>query len=69
MVCENFGDGLLDKLQKMQNRGARVITRKTYNVRSNERLRELDWQTLENRRKCNKAIFMYKIKQTNEPPQ
>jgi hypothetical protein len=35
----------------------------------NEILRELDWQTLEKRRKCNKAIFMYKIKHTNEPPQ
>ena len=40
-----------------------------YEVRSSEILRELDWQTLEKRRKCNKAIFMYKIKHTNEPPQ
>ena len=40
-----------------------------YEVRSSEILRELDWQTLEKQSKCNKAIFMYKIKYTNEPPQ
>ena len=61
MVWENCGNCLLQRLQKMQNRAARVITGKTYEVRSSEILRELDWQTLEKRRKCNKAIFMYKI--------
>ena len=69
MVWENCGNCALQRLQKMQNRAARVITEKSYEVRSSEILRELDWQTLEKRRKCNKAIFMYKIKHTNEPPQ
>ena len=68
-VWDNGGNCLLQRLQKIQNRAARVITGKSYEVRSSEILRELDWQTLEKRRKCNKAIFMYKIKHTNEPPQ
>ena len=38
MVWENYGNCLLDKLQKMQNRAA-----------TSEILKELDLQTLENR--------------------
>jgi hypothetical protein len=69
MVWENCGNCLLQRLQKMQNRAASVVIGKSYEVRSSEILRELDWQTLEKRRNCNKAMLMYKIKHTNEPPQ
>ena len=60
--CSNY---LLDKLQKMQNRAARVITGKPYEVRSAEILKELGWQPLVDRRKQKKNIFMYKIKNNN----
>ena len=36
----------LKKLQKMQNRAARVITGKSYDVRSKDILQELSWQPL-----------------------
>ena len=58
-TCSNY---LLEKLQKMQNRAARVITGKSYEVRSDDILRELNWQPLVERRNDNKAVFMYKIK-------
>ena len=53
---------LLEKLQKMQNRAARVITGKSYEVRSQSILQELGWQPLVDRWKQNKAVFMYKVK-------
>ena len=39
-----------------------VITGKSYEVRSDDILRELNWQPLVERRNDNKAVFMYKIK-------
>ena len=51
---------LLGKLQKMQNRTARVITGKSYDVRSKDILQELRWQPLMERWGNNKAIFMHK---------
>ena len=51
----------LEKLQKMQNRAARVITGKSYDVRSKDILQELSWQPLMGRWGNNKAIFMHKV--------
>jgi hypothetical protein len=34
----------------MQNRAARIITGKSYEIRTSELLKELNWQTLEERR-------------------
>ena len=58
-TCSNY---LLDELQKMQNKAARVITGKPYEVRSAEILKELRWQPLVDGRKQKKNLFMYKIK-------
>ena len=55
----------LEKLQKMQNRAARVITGKSFEVRSQSILQELGWQPLVDRWKQNKAEFMYKGKNGN----
>ncbi len=55
------GKLLQDKLQKFQSRAARVITGATYNVRSTDILTTLSWETLDNRRKKSKAVFMYKV--------
>jgi L-2-hydroxyglutarate oxidase LhgO len=51
----------LEKLQKLQNRAARVITGKLYDVRSKDILEELSWQPLMERWGNNKAIFMHKV--------
>jgi hypothetical protein len=51
----------LEKLQKLQNRAARVIIGKSYDVRSKDILEELSWQPLMERWGNNKAIFMHKV--------
>jgi hypothetical protein len=43
----------------MQNRAARVITGKSYEVRSESILQEIGWKTLIERWNENKAIFMH----------
>ena len=50
-----------NRLQKFQNRTARVITGANYHVRSADSLKNLRWEPLEVRRNYLKAIFMYKI--------
>ena len=52
---------LKNKLQTLQNRAARIITRYGYEVRSSEILSSLGWCDLETRRKRQKSILMYKI--------
>ena len=52
----------LEKLQKMQNRAARVITGRSYEVRSETILQDLCWQPLIEKWRENKAFFMYKAK-------
>ena len=62
LVWDNCSKYLLDKLQKMQNRAARVITGRPYDISSSTALRELNWQPLANLREQNKAKFMYKMR-------
>ena len=61
-TCSNY---LIENLQKLQNRAARVISGKTYEIRSREILSDLGWQPLEKRMKFKKAAFMYNIKHNN----
>ncbi len=58
---QNCGIGLKDKLQKFQNRAARVITGATYDIRSSDILENLNWKPLEERRNHLKSTFIYKI--------
>ena len=51
---------LSDKLQKLQNRAARVITKSPFDTSSNHLLSTLDWERLSFRRKKQKALMMYK---------
>ena len=51
MVWGNCGEGSKEKLQRLQNRAARVITGDTYKIRSTDILKKLNWKTLEERRK------------------
>jgi hypothetical protein len=52
---------LSDKLQKLQNRAARVITRSSYDASSNSVFEELRWNNLYTNRNMQKAILMYKV--------
>ena len=51
---------LSDKIQKLQNRAARVITKLPFDTISNHLLSTLDWERLSLRRKKQKALMMYK---------
>ena len=51
---------LSDKLQKSQNRAARVITKSPFDTSSNLLLAMLKWEKLYLRRKKQKALIMYK---------
>ena len=67
-LWDNCGIGLKDKLQKFQNRAARVITGSTYDVRSIDMLNYLGWETLEQRCNYTKSMLMYKISSDRQPP-
>ncbi len=68
LVWDNCCDYLKNRLQKLQNRAARIITGKTYEVSSEDVLKELDWQPLNQRYKNNKLIFMHRIRNEKMPP-
>ena len=51
---------LSDKLQKLQNRAARVITKSHFDASSNHLLSTLSWERPSLRRKKRKALIMYK---------
>ena len=51
----------------MQNRAARIITGRPYDIPTKEIFRELNWQSLPNRWEKNKLMFMHKVK-SNELP-
>ena len=55
-------------MQKFQSRAARVITGETYDIRSTDILNSLSWETLDNRRKKTKAVFMYKVLNDHAAP-
>ena len=60
IVWDNLGKGLGQKLQRLQNRAARIITESDYNVRSSDILTLLSWTNLETRRTQQFKTFMYK---------
>ena len=59
-VWGNINKGIADKLQKMQNRAARIITFSNYEVRSSFLLNELGWERLEHVRLKQLAVTMIK---------
>ena len=50
-----------ERLQKLQNRTARVITQAGYEIRSSDLLTKLGWDNLHSRRIDNSAIMMHKV--------
>ena len=68
VVWDNLTLTMADKLQKLQNRAARVITRKSYEVRSHDIRLRLNWNTLADRRYEHKATTMFKVLNGYAPP-
>ena len=59
-VWGSLGKCLSDRLQKLQNRAARIITFSGYEHRSTDILNDLGWETLEQRRAKQLAVGVYK---------
>ena len=51
---------LFDRLQKLQNRGARVLTFSSYDADANCLIRQLDWKDLSTQFQIQKIIMIYK---------
>ena len=66
-VWDVFGNSQQTRLQKLQNRAARVITTSSNDVEQNIVLGKLGWQTLEDQRKSAKAKLMFKILNNQGP--
>ena len=60
-LWDNCGNTLKNRLQKFQNRAARIITGKSYDVPFFEWLPNLKWMSLEKKRINSKLLFVYKI--------
>ena len=67
-LWDTCGKLLKDKLQRLQNRAARVITGAKYDIRSVDVLDGLHWDTLQTRRAKVKGILMYKILNEQSAP-
>ena len=67
IVWDNCGVTLLNKLQKIQNRGARVINGMPWDSSSTENLNKLKWKNLGDKRKDNIAKMMYCILNNHAP--
>ena len=61
MVWDTLNKGLAERLQKLQNRSARVITSSSYEIRSKDILKQLGWKKLSHRRLAHSATMMYRI--------
>ena len=66
-VWDTCGKGLRDRVQKIQNRAGRIITRCDYSVRSKDILQSLGWDDIGTRHLKQKLITMYKTL-NNEMP-
>ena len=58
---------LLDKIQKLQNRAARIITQSNYHTSASNLLEELGWDNVSTRWKKQKAILMFKTLNNRAP--
>ena len=60
-VWDTLGNGLYNRLQKLQNRAARVVLGVSNDIPGSEALVMLGWEPLETRRAKTKAMLMYKV--------
>jgi hypothetical protein len=66
-VWDGLGVTLLDKIQKLQNRAARIVTQSSYYTSASSLLRELGWDNVSTRWKKQKAILMFKTLNNRAP--
>ena len=66
-VYDSLNAGLADQLQKLQNRAARIITFQGYDTRSQEILKQLNWENLALRREKRLGAIMYDIINKHAP--
>ena len=67
-LWDNCGISLKEKLQRFQNRAARVVTGANYDITSSELLERLNWKNLETRFRSNKAVLIYNILNNGTAP-
>ena len=67
LVWGNCGESLKEKLQKLQNRAARVITGDTYDIRSKYIFKKLTWKNLSVKRKEKASAYVSKAITGNCP--
>ena len=60
LVWGNCGKTLFDRLQKLQNRAARVLTLSSYDADAKCLITQLDWKDLSTQFQIQKAIMVYK---------
>ena len=60
VVWDNLSITATQRLQKLQNRAARVITQQGYDTKSNDIRNQLGWDTLDQKRHKHKAIMIHK---------
>ena len=59
IVWDNCGKTLFDRLQKLQNRAARVLTFSRYDADANCLFRQLNWKNLSTQFQIQKALMFY----------
>ena len=59
---------LKEKIQKLQNRAARVMTGATYDVRSSDLLHAMSGKNLNDKQKMNKSVLISKILNNHSAP-
>ena len=67
-LWDKYGSMLKEKLQKLQNRAARVISGASYEIPSSEVLQALSWKSLEERHRKTKSVLMYKVLNNHTAP-
>ena len=59
-VWDNCNKTLAEKLQKLQNRAARVLTFSSYDTNADVLIDKLGWKKLSSQRQFQKAVMVYK---------
>ena len=60
IVWDGCGTTLADKIQKLQNRAARVLTSASYDTSTDTLFEKLGWKDLQSQRKIAKGTLVYK---------
>ena len=58
VVWDNLDQGLATRIQKLQNRAARIITFQGYDVRSAQIRKQLNWEELASRRQRHLSLLI-----------